>query len=81
MARELGRKGIVGCHAVAPGFHRNQEMVAKMPENTHDGMRAESSRGRLGRPGRRSPPPILCASDEAAYVNGAVLSVDGGMTV
>ncbi len=48
MARELGRKGIT-VNAVAPGFIET-EMVAKMPENVLDGMRAKVPVGRLGRP-------------------------------
>ena len=79
MARELGRKGIT-VNAVAPGFIET-EMVAKMPENVLDGMRAKVPVGRLGRPEEIAAAYLYLASDEAAYVNGAVLSVDGGMTV
>ena len=79
MARELGRKGIT-VNAVAPGFIET-EMVAKMPENVLDGMRAKVPVGRLGRPEEIATAYLYLASDEAAYVNGAVLSVDGGMTV
>lgn len=79
MARELGRKGIT-VNAVAPGFIET-EMVAKMPENVLDGMRAKVPVGRLGQPEEIAAAYLYLASDEAAYVNGAVLSVDGGMTV
>ena len=79
MARELGRKGIT-VNAVAPGFIET-EMVAKMPENVLDGMRAKVPVGRLGRPEEIAAAYLYLASDEAAYVNGADLSVDGGMTV
>lgn len=79
LARELGRKGIT-VNAVAPGFIET-EMVAKMPENVLDGMRAKVPVGRLGRPEEIAAAYLFLASDEAAYVNGATLSVDGGMTV
>lgn len=79
LARELGRKGIT-VNAVAPGFIET-EMVAKMPENVLDGMRAKVPVGRLGKPEEIAAAYLFLASDEAAYVNGATLSVDGGMTV
>ncbi|MDR0364147.1 MAG: 3-oxoacyl-ACP reductase FabG [Bacteroidales bacterium] len=78
-ARELGRKGIT-VNAVAPGFIAT-EMVAAMPENVLDGMKAKVPVGRLGKPEEIAAAYLYLASDEAAYVNGAVLSVDGGMTV
>lgn len=79
MARELGRKGVT-VNAVAPGFIAT-EMVAKMPENVLDAMRAKVPVGRLGKPEEIAAAYLYLASDEAAYVNGATLSVDGGMTV
>lgn len=79
LARELGRKGItVNC--VAPGFIAT-EMVAAMPENVLDAMKAKVSVGRLGEPSEIASAYAFLASDEAAYINGTVLSVDGGMTV
>jgi 3-oxoacyl-[acyl-carrier protein] reductase len=79
LARELGRKGItVNC--VAPGFIAT-EMVAAMPENVLDGMKAKVPIGRLGLPEEIANCYAFLASDEAAYINGATISVDGGMTV
>lgn len=78
-ARELGRKGITA-NAVAPGFIAT-EMVAAMPENVLDGMRAKIPVGRLGNPEEIANVYAFLASDEASYINGHTLSVDGGMTV
>lgn len=78
-ARELGRKGIT-VNAIAPGFIAT-EMVAKMPEDVLDGMRSKVPLGRLGSPEDIASAYLFLASEEAAYINGAVLSVDGGMTV
>ncbi|MDR2978967.1 MAG: 3-oxoacyl-ACP reductase FabG [Bacteroidales bacterium] len=78
-ARELGRKGIT-VNAVAPGFIAT-EMVAAMPENVIDSMKAKVPIGRLGEPGEIANIYAFLASDEASYINGHTLSVDGGMTV
>lgn len=78
-ARELGRKGVT-VNAIAPGFIAT-EMVAKMPENVLDGMRAKVPSGRLGKPEEIAAAYLFLASDEAAYINGTTLSVDGGMTI
>ncbi|MDX9891623.1 MAG: 3-oxoacyl-ACP reductase FabG [Bacteroidales bacterium] len=79
LARELGRKGItVNC--VAPGFIAT-EMVAAMPENVIETMKAKVPVGRLGEPQEIASAYAYLASDEAAYINGTTLSVDGGMTV
>ncbi len=78
-ARELGRKGIT-VNAVAPGFIAT-EMVAAMPENVIEGMKAKVPVGRLGKPEEIAAAYAFLASDEAAYINGTTLSVDGGMTV
>lgn len=79
LARELGKKGIT-VNAVAPGFIET-DMVAKMPENVLDGMRAKVPIGRLGQPEEIASAYLFLASEEAAYINGATLSVDGGMTI
>ncbi len=78
-ARELGRKGIT-VNAVAPGFIAT-EMVAAMPENVIDGMKAKVPLGRLGQPSEIASVYAFLASDEASYINGHTLSADGGMTV
>lgn len=79
LCRELGKKGVT-VNAVAPGFIAT-DMVAKMPEDVLAGMLAKVPVGRLGKPEDIANAFCFLASDEAAYVNGAVLSVDGGMTV
>ncbi|MFA5541007.1 MAG: beta-ketoacyl-ACP reductase [Bacteroidales bacterium] len=79
LARELGRKGIT-VNSVAPGFIAT-EMVSAMPENVIETMKAKVPIGRLGEPGEIANVYCFLASDEAAYINGHTLSVDGGMTV
>ncbi len=78
-ARELGRKGIT-VNAIAPGFIAT-EMVAAMPENVLEGMKAKVPVGRLGDPTEIANVYAFLSSDEASYINGHTLSVDGGMTV
>ena len=78
-ARELGRKGIT-VNAVAPGFIAT-DMVMAMPENAIDMMQSKVPTGRLGKPEDIADAYCFLASDEAGYINGATLSVDGGMTV
>ncbi|MCE1202704.1 MAG: 3-oxoacyl-ACP reductase FabG [Bacteroidia bacterium] len=79
LAKELGRKGIT-VNAVAPGFIAT-EMVAKMPENVLSSMRDKTPLGRLGKPEEIAAAYAFLASDEAAFINGAVLSVDGGVVI
>lgn len=79
LARELGRKGIT-VNAVAPGFIAT-EMVKKMPENVLKAMEEKVPLGRLGNPDEIASAYLFLSSDEAAYINGAVLSVDGGITI
>lgn len=77
-ARELGRKGIT-VNAVAPGFIET-EMIAGMPENIIKGLIDKVPVGRMGQPEDVANAYVWLASGEASYVNGAVLSVDGGVT-
>ncbi len=78
-SRELGRYGI-RVNAVAPGFVAT-EILASMPEKVLDGMRARTPLKRMGDPEDIANAYIWLASDAAAYVSGAVLSVDGGLVV
>jgi 3-oxoacyl-[acyl-carrier protein] reductase len=78
-ARELGPKGIT-VNAVAPGFIAT-EMVKKMPEKVLQGMRERTPMRRLGEPRDVANAYLFLASDEADFINGAVLSVDGGLTL
>jgi len=78
-AREFGRKG-VNVNAVAPGFTMT-EMVAKMPENVLEGMKAKVPLGRLASPAEMADAYLFLCSEYASYINGHTLSVDGGMTV
>lgn len=78
-ARELGRKGI-NVNAVAPGFIET-EMVKLMPENVLAGMRDKTPLGRLGKPEDIANAYLFLASEEASFVNGTVLSVDGGLVI
>lgn len=79
LARELGRKGIT-VNAIAPGFIAT-EMVAKMPENVLQIMKDKTPVGRLGQPEEIAAAYLFLAGDEAGFINGAVLSVDGGVTI
>jgi 3-oxoacyl-[acyl-carrier protein] reductase len=79
LARELGRKGVT-VNAVAPGFI-STEMVKKMPENVLKAMEDKVPLGRLGAPEEIASAYLFLASDEASYINGATLSVDGGITI
>lgn len=78
-ARELGRKGIC-VNVVAPGFI-GTEMVAGMPQRIIDAMISKVPLGRMGRPEEVASVYLFLASEEASYVNGAVISVDGGVVI
>jgi 3-oxoacyl-[acyl-carrier protein] reductase len=76
-ARELGRKGVrVNC--IAPGFIAT-DMTAKMPEDVLEGMKKKTPLGRLGAPEDVARAYVFLASDEASFINGQVLGVDGGL--
>ena len=76
-ARELGRKGITA-NAVAPGFIAT-EMIKKIPDEVLKQIEAKIPVGKMGEPEDIANAYVFLASDEARYINGAVLSVDGGM--
>jgi len=78
-SRELGPKGI-RVNAVAPGFIETP-ILATIPDNVLREMQAHVPLRRLGQPEEIANVYAFLASDEASYVNGAVIEVSGGMTV
>jgi len=78
-AREFGRYQI-RVNAVAPGFTAT-EMVASMPEAIREGLAARTPLRRLGSPRDIANAYLFLASDEASFITGEVLRVDGGIVV
>ncbi len=78
-SRELGRYG-VRVNAVAPGFTLT-EMVRQMPEKILDSMKSHTPLRRLGEPRDIANAYLFLASDEASFITGEVLRVDGGIVV
>jgi 3-oxoacyl-[acyl-carrier protein] reductase len=78
-ARELGRYGI-RVNAVAPGFTAT-EIIKSMPEKIIEGMRSRTPLGRMGEPRDIANAYLFLASDEASFITGTVLRVDGGIVV
>lgn len=78
-ARELGRYGI-RVNAVAPGFIAT-EILADMPEKVLDGMKSRTPLRRLGEARDIANAYLFLASEEASYISGTVLRVDGGLVV
>jgi 3-oxoacyl-[acyl-carrier protein] reductase len=78
-AREFGRFQI-RVNAVAPGFTAT-EILASMPEKIIDAMRSRTPLGRLGKPRDIANAYLFLASEDASYITGAVLRVDGGIVV
>jgi 3-oxoacyl-[acyl-carrier protein] reductase len=78
-ARELGRSGI-RVNAVAPGFTAT-EILSAMPEKVLDGLKARTPLGRLGDPRDIANAYLFLASDDAGFITGETLRVDGGLVV
>ncbi|MEK6345911.1 MAG: 3-oxoacyl-[acyl-carrier-protein] reductase [Burkholderia sp.] len=78
-SRELGPKGI-RVNAVAPGFI-DTPILATVPDDVLRKMREQVPLRRLGKPEDVANVYAFLASDEAAYINGAVIEVSGGMTL
>ena len=78
-ARELGRKGIRS-NAVCPGFV-STSILATIPEKVIKALEDKVPMGRLGRPEDIANTFAFLASDDASYINGAVIEVSGGLVI
>lgn len=79
MAKELGKAGI-RVNAVAPGFI-GTPMVRKMPEKVIAMMEEKTPLRRLGEPADIASAYAFLASDEASFITGTTLNVDGGIVL
>ena len=77
LAKELGSRGIT-VNAVAPGYIQT-DMTADMPDAAKEAMLATIPLSRPGQPEDVARAVAFLAGDEAAYITGQVLQVDGGM--
>ncbi len=78
-ARELASRGIT-CNAVAPGFVLT-ELTEGLPDALKDEITARTPLGRFGTTQEIADVVAFLASDEAAYITGQVLAVDGGLVM
>jgi 3-oxoacyl-[acyl-carrier protein] reductase len=79
LAKELGKKGI-RVNAVAPGFV-STPMIATVPEKIIEKMIEKTPLRRLGQSKDVAYAYLYLASDEASFINGATLRVDGGLVI
>ncbi|MYF90659.1 MAG: 3-oxoacyl-[acyl-carrier-protein] reductase [Gemmatimonadetes bacterium] len=80
LARELASRGITA-NAVAPGLVPETGMTDSLTEQQQEQMIATVPLGRAGTPEDVAHAVAFLASDQAAYITGQVLSVDGGMAI
>lgn len=78
-AKELGRKGI-RVNAVAPGFV-STDMTATVPDKILEEIKEKTPFARLGSPNDIAMADPFLASDEASFITGQVLGVDGGLVL
>jgi 3-oxoacyl-[acyl-carrier protein] reductase len=78
-SRELGRYNI-RVNAVAPGFTAT-DILSSMPPKIIEGMKARTPLGRMGQPLDIANAYLFLASDEASFITGEILRVDGGIVV
>lgn len=79
VAREFGSKGIT-CNVIAPGFIET-DMTADLSEEIRKGVLGMLSVSRLGIPEDIAAAVAYATSDEAGFLTGQVITVDGGMTM
>ena len=79
MAYEVASRGITA-NAVAPGFIATA-MTDKLTDDQKDKINGQIPSGRMGTPSEIAAAVLYLASDEAAYVTGTTLHVNGGMAM
>ncbi len=79
LAREYASRGIT-VNAVAPGFIET-DMTADLPDAARQGIIGQTPLGRIGSPEEVAAAVVFLASEEASYITGQVLRVNGGMHV
>lgn len=79
LAREYAKRGVT-VNAVAPGYI-DTDMTSGLPEAATQAIVEQTPLGRVGRPEEVAAAVLFLASDEAAYITGQVLRVNGGMYV
>ncbi|MFF8022243.1 3-oxoacyl-ACP reductase FabG [Streptomyces sp. NPDC007896] len=79
LAREIGSRGIT-VNIVAPGL-TNTAMAAALPEERVAKIIGDVPLGRIGNPEEIASAIAFLASEEAAYITGAVMPVDGGISM
>ncbi len=78
-AKEFARKGeAVRVNAIAPGYIMT-DILKTVPQNLLDGFAKTTMLGRLGQPIEIAKAALFLASDDASYITGHLLSVNGGM--
>lgn len=77
-ARELGRFGVT-VNAISP--NAETQMVASIPEDKKAWLESQIPLGRFGAPSEMFPAVAFLASEEAGYITGVVLPVDGGLSI
>ncbi len=79
IAKEYGSRGIT-CNAIAPGFIET-DMTRTLPPEMSDPQNLRIPLGRLGKPEDVAGVAAFLASEDAGYITGQVIVVDGGMTL
>ena len=79
MARELSSRNIT-CNAVAPGFIET-DMTDVLDEKVRENLKTQIPLGRLGSVSDVARVVAFLAGDDAGYITGQVINVDGGMVM